>query len=49
MVNGKYYFCYVKADTYDKARDSYIKSRKIYQYDSEGNFLKEWNYLEALK
>lgn len=49
MVDGKYYFCYVKADTYDKARDSYIKSRKIYQYDSEGNFLKEWNYLEALK
>ena len=49
LVDGKYYFCYIKDSTYDKARDSYIKSRKIYQYDSDGNFLKEWNYLEALK
>lgn len=49
IVDGKYYFCYVKDSTYDKARDSYIKSRKIYQYDSEGNFIKEWFYLDAMK
>lgn len=48
LVDGKYYFCYVKADNYSKARDSYIKSRTIFQYDSEGNFLKEWKYLDAL-
>jgi hypothetical protein len=49
LVDGKYYFCYVKADSYSKARDEYVKNRNIYQYDSNGNFLKEWNYLEALK
>lgn len=49
LVDGKYYFCYVKADNYSKARDSYMKSRTIYQYDSDGNFIKEWNYLEAMK
>ena len=49
LVDGKYYFCYVKADNYSIARDQYVKSRMIYQYDSNGNFLKEWNYLDALK
>ena len=49
VVDGKYYFCYVKAENYSKARDIYTKSRIIYQYDSEGKYLKEWNYLEALK
>lgn len=49
IVDKKYYFCYVKADTYSKARDIYTKSRLIYQYDSDGVFIKEWNYLEALK
>ena len=49
LVDGKYYFCYVKAESYSKARDQYVKSRVIYQYDSNGEFIKEWNYLEALK
>lgn len=49
LVDNKYYFCFVKAENYSKARDIYIKSRKIYQYNSDGEFLKEWNYLEALK
>lgn len=49
LVDGKYYFCYVKAENYSIARDIYTKSRKIYQYDSDGKFLKEWNYLDALK
>ena len=45
MVDGKYYFCYVKAENYSKARDSYMKSRLIYQYDENGNFIKEWKFL----
>ena len=49
LVDGKYYFCYVKADNYSTARDIYIKSRTIYQYDSNGKYLQEWKYLEALK
>ena len=49
IVDKKYYFCYVKADTYSKARDIYVKNRLIYQYDANGKFLKEWSYLEALK
>ncbi len=49
IVDKKYRFCYVKADSYSKARDIYIKQRIIYQYNSKGEFLKEWKYLEALK
>lgn len=49
LVDNKYYFCYVKADNYSKARDIYSKSRIIYQYDSDGNYVKEWSYIEALK
>nr|DAU84757.1 MAG TPA: intron associated endonuclease [Caudoviricetes sp.] len=49
IVDKKYRFCYVKAESYSKARDIYIKQRTIYQYNSKGEFLKEWKYLEALK
>lgn len=49
IVDKKYYFCYVKAASYSVARDIYVKSRKIYQYSASGQFLKEWNYLDALK
>jgi hypothetical protein len=49
LVDGKYYFSYVKAENYSKARDSYMKSRVIYQYDSNGKFVKEWKYLDASK
>lgn len=49
LVDNKYYFCFVKAENYSKARDIYVKTRKIYQYSSDGKFLQEWSYLEALK
>ena len=49
IVDKKYRFCYVKADSYSEARDIYTKQRTIYQYNSKGEFLKEWKYLEALK
>lgn len=49
IVDKQYYFCYVKAENYSKARDIYVKSRIIYQYDSDGKFLKEWKYVDALK
>lgn len=49
LVDKKYYFCYVKDSSYSKARDSYIKTRSIFQYNKNGVFLKEWNYLNALK
>lgn len=49
LVDNKYYFCYVKAENYSKARDIYTKSRTIYQYNSNGKFIKEWKYLDALK
>lgn len=49
IVDGKYRFCYIKADTYSEARDLYIKQRTIFQYNSDGEFIKEWLYLEALK
>lgn len=49
LVDKKYYFCYIKAENYSKARDIYVKSRCIYQYDASGKFISEWNYLEALK
>lgn len=49
IVDNKFRFCYIKADSYSKARDLYIKQRVIYQYNCNGQFLKEWKYLEALK
>lgn len=49
IVDKKYYFCYIKADTYSKARDIYVKNRMIYQFDKDGNYIKEWKYVDALK
>ena len=45
---NKFYFSLVKEDTYDKARSKYLKIRPVYQYDSNGNFITEFNsQLEA--
>lgn len=49
IVDGKYRFCYIKADSYDKARNEYVNTRVIYQYDSNGKFLKTWKYIDALR
>lgn len=42
-VKNTYYFSFYKFDTYDKARSVQILNRKVYQYDSNGNYLKEFD------
>lgn len=42
-VKDLYYFSLVKESSYDKARKIYIEQRKVFQYNSDGDFLKEYN------
>lgn len=42
----EYQCCLVYSDTYDKAKNIYIKTRSVYKYDSNGVFLKEYNTQE---
>lgn len=47
-VKNKYYFCQVRAESYDKARKEYIESRPVYRYTADGKFDKEYEtQLEA--
>lgn len=48
-VQNKYYFSYIKQDSYDKARTEYIKTRPVYKYSAiDGNFIQEYKtQLEA--
>lgn len=47
-VQNMYYFCLVKADSYDKARKEYIEGRPVYRYNSDGSFNKGYEtQLEA--
>ena len=47
-INDTYYFCSIKANSYDKARKEYILSRPVYRYKSDGSFDKSYNsQLEA--
>ncbi len=47
-VKNMYYFCSIKEKSYDKARKEYICSRKVYRYNSDGSFSKQYNtQLEA--
>jgi len=41
-VHNKYYLSYIKAESYDKARTEYIKSRRVFKYNSDGSFNKEY-------
>lgn len=42
------YFCEVKADNYSKARNEYVNNREVFQYNSNGEFIKKWDsQLEA--
>lgn len=46
-VLSKYYISTIKADTYDKARTEYIKSRPVYKYDgNDGSFIEEYDSQE---
>jgi hypothetical protein len=48
LIKNKYYVCFVKAETFDKARKNYINTRPVYKYNSNGSFLKEYTtQLEA--
>lgn len=40
---GEYQFCFVKADTYDKAKKIYINNRPVHKYSKEGIYLKSYN------
>lgn len=45
---GEYQFNFIKCDRYDKAKSIYLSIRPVYQYDAEGNFLREYsNQIEA--
>lgn len=47
-VKNMYYFCQVKASSYDKARKEYIETRPVYRYKGDGSFDKEYStQLEA--
>lgn len=47
-VKNMYYFCTVKAESYDKARKEYIEMRPVYRYNPDGTFNKEYEtQLEA--
>lgn len=41
-VKNKYYFSSIKAESYDKARCLYIKTRSVHKYDSNGNYLESY-------
>lgn len=42
-IKDKYYFSFVKADSFDIAKTEYVKNRMVYQYDQNGNFIREYN------
>ena len=42
LVKDTYYFSFFKEKSYDKAKTKYIQNRPVYQYDSQGKFLKEY-------
>lgn len=39
---GQFQFCFIKQESYDKAKSIYIKTRPVFKYSSEGNFLEEY-------
>ena len=46
-VKDSYYFSFIQNKSYDKARYIQIKTRKVYKYNQNGNFLEEFE--EQLK
>lgn len=46
-VKDTYYFCFIKADNYDKARTKAIALRPVFKYDSEGQFMQEYETQKA--
>lgn len=46
LTNNGYYFSHVLKESFDKARSYEIRYRTVYQYDSEGKFIKEYKTQE---
>lgn len=43
-VKNQIYLSYIKADTFDKAKTQYIKTRPVYQYSGrDGSFIRSYN------
>lgn len=42
-VKNKYYISYIKAESYDKARTEYLKTRTVCKYNPDGSFCKKYN------
>ena len=48
VVRNQYYISYIKAESYDKARMEYLRTRNVYKYNPDGSFCKEYEtQLEA--
>ena len=41
-VKDKYYFSFIKEDTYDKARSLQIRTREVHKYDSNGKYIESY-------
>lgn len=41
-LNNKFYTCFLEAKNYSIARSLYIKNRPVFKYDSNGNFICEY-------
>lgn len=42
LVNNVYYFSFYKFDSFDKARTQQIQNRRVFMYDANGSFVKEY-------
>lgn len=50
LIDGNYRASFIKAETYDKAKNIYLNTQRVYQYSKEGQFIKEFNsFVEAQK
>lgn len=43
LLKNKYYLSYIKANSYDKARTEYLKTRQVFKYNSDGSFCKGYD------
>lgn len=46
VIKDKYICSFIESESYDKANSIYIKSRPVYKYDSNGNFIEGYNTQE---
>lgn len=47
-IKNKYYVSFIKAESYDKARTEYLRTRTVYKYNPDGSFNKKYEtQLEA--